>query len=214
MVKNDILDIKNTLYSEELKKIRTNLKYTSTKSNRIILITSSEAGEGKSTTAIGLASSLADDNKKVALVDCDLRRPSLHKYLKISNSSGVSDILVGKKSLSSSIRKLNDKLSIITAGYKSINPMELLDTEEMDNLINELKSNFDYVIIDSPPITVVSDAQILSAKVDGIIVVVKAEQTKKDKLNLCRKLITNVNGNIIGGILNDVATKSKFNEYY
>lgn len=214
MIKNDVLDIKNTIYSEEFKKIRTNLKYTSTKSNRTILITSSEAGEGKSTIALNLASSLAEDNKKVVLVDCDLRRPSLHKYLKISNNSGVSDILVGKKSLLSCIRKVNDNFSIITAGYKSLNPMELLDTEEMDNLIKELKNKFDYVIIDSPPITVVSDAQILASKVDGIIVVVKAEQTKKDKLNLCRKLITNVNGNIIGGILNDVATKAKFDEYY
>lgn len=214
MIKNNILDIKNTLYSEEFKKIRTNLKYTSTKSNRTILITSSEAGEGKSTVSISLASSLADDNKKVVLVDCDLRRPSLHKYLKISNSSGVSDILVGKKSFLSYIRKINDNLSIITAGYKSLNPMELLDTEEMENLIKELKSKFDYVIIDSPPITVVSDAQILSSKVDGIIVVVNAEQTKKDKLNLCRKLITNVNGNIIGGILNNVVTKNKLNKYY
>ena len=139
MIKNDVLDIKNTIYSEEFKKIRTNLKYTSTKSNRTILITSSEAGEGKSTIAINLTSSLSEDNKKVVLVDCDLRRPSLHKYLKISNSSGVSDILVGKKSLLSCIRKVNDNFSIITAGYKSLNPMELLDTEEMDNLIKELK---------------------------------------------------------------------------
>lgn len=201
--------------SESYRTLRTNIQYSSfDKEYRVILVTSSEPGEGKSTTSGNLALSLAQGDKKVILVDCDLRKPSLHKKFKISNLYGLSDVLIGKETLEDASSKKGN-LTILTAGKIPPNPSEMLASNAMTNLIEELKESFDYIILDTPPVQAVTDSQILSTKADGTILVVRAEKTKKDSVQNSISLLKKVNANIIGTVLNGVDnSRHKYYYYY
>lgn len=203
-----------SIAAESYRTLRTNLQYSSfDEEYKVIVITSSEPGEGKSTTAGNLALSLAEGDKKVILVDCDLRKPSLHKRFKVSNTIGLSDVIVDKESMSSVAHKYNNNLTILTSGKIPPNPAEMLGSKSMAALVEALKKVFDYVILDTPPIQAVTDAQVLAAKADGTILVVKAERTKKDSVKNAIGLLKRVNANIIGTVLNGVE-ESKGNYYY
>lgn len=201
--------------SESYRTLRTNIQYSSfDKEYRVILVTSSEPGEGKSTTSGNLALSLAQGDKKVILVDCDLRKPSLHKNFKISNLYGLSDVLIGKETLEDASGKKGN-LTILTAGKIPPNPSEMLASNAMTNLIEDLKKDYDYIILDTPPVQAVTDSQILSTKADGTILVVRAEKTKKDSVQNSIGLLRKVNANIIGTVLNGVDnSRHKYYYYY
>lgn len=179
------------------------------------MVTSSEPGEGKSTTAGNLALCLAQGDKKVILVDCDLRKPSLHKKFKVSNIIGLSDVIIGKEELVTAFHRYNKNLVILTSGKIPPNPSEMLSSKTMTVLLEELKNNFDYIILDTPPVQAVTDSQILSTKSDGTIIVVKAERTKKDSVENSINLLKKVNANIIGTVLNGVDnSRNKYYYYY
>lgn len=200
---------------ESYKTLRTNIQYSSfDKKYKVIAITSSEPGEGKSTACGNLAICLAQEKNKVLLIDCDLRRPSLHKEFKISNLSGLSDVLLGKKYLDEIVHKHNENLDVLPSGKIPPNPSEMLSSKVMSKLLEELKKEYDYVILDTPPVLLVTDAQILSTKVDGTILVIRAEKTKKQQINKAIGLLKIVNGNLIGTILNDLYIKKKAYNYY
>ena len=212
-----ILDDPKSYYAEAFRTIKTNIKYSSAdKHKKVILVTSTEAGEGKSTISSNLALSLSQDNKKIVIVDGDLRKPSIHKQFRISGSSaGLTEVLIGEQSLSSVKFKINPYLDAITSGHIPPNPAELLASEEMEKLIKNLKEEYDYVIIDTNPIGLVADAQILSSKVDGVILVARYEKTKKENLFNCKKMIDQVGGNTIGVVLNGIdEKKGKYYYYY
>lgn len=211
-----ILDDPKSYYAEAFRTIKTNIKYSSAdKHRKVILVTSTEAGEGKSTISSNLALSLSQDNKKIVIVDGDLRKPSIHKQFRISGSVGLTEVLIGEQSLSSVKYKINPYLDAITSGHIPPNPAELLASEEMEKLIKNLKEEYDYVIIDTNPIGLVADAQILSSKVDGVILVARYEKTKKENLLNCKKMIDQVGGNTIGVVLNGIdEKKGKYYYYY
>ena len=211
-----ILDDPKSYYAEAFRTIKTNIKYSSAdKHKKVILVTSTEAGEGKSTISSNLALSLSQDNKKIVIVDGDLRKPSIHKQFRISGSVGLTEVLIGEQSLSSVKYKINPYLDAITSGHIPPNPAELLASEEMEKLIKNLKEEYDYVIIDTNPIGLVADAQILSSKVDGVILVARYEKTKKESLLNCKKMIDQVGGNTIGVVLNGIdEKKGKYYYYY
>lgn len=211
-----ILDDPKSYYAEAFRTIKTNIKYSSAdKHKKVILVTSTEAGEGKSTISSNLALSLSQDNKKIVIVDGDLRKPSIHKQFRISGSVGLTEVLIGEQSLSSVKYKINPYLDAITSGHIPPNPAELLASEEMEKLIKNLKEEYDYVIIDTNPIGLVADAQILSSKVDGVILVARYEKTKKENLLNCKKMIDQVGGNTIGVVLNGIdEKKGKYYYYY
>lgn len=211
-----ILDDPKSYYAEAFRTIKTNIKYSSAdKHRKVILVTSTEAGEGKSTISSNLALSLSQDNKKIVIVDGDLRKPSIHKQFRISGSVGLTEVLIGEQSLSSVKYKINPYLDAITSGHIPPNPAELLASEEMEKLIKNLKEEYDYVIIDTNPIGLVADAQILSSKVDGVILVARYEKTKKESLLNCKKMIDQVGGNTIGVVLNGIdEKKGKYYYYY
>lgn len=211
-----ILDDPKSYYAETFRTIKTNIKYSSAdKHRKVILVTSTEAGEGKSTISSNLALSLSQDNKKIVIVDGDLRKPSIHKQFRISGSVGLTEVLIGEQSLSSVKYKINPYLDAITSGHIPPNPAELLASEEMEKLIKNLKEEYDYVIIDTNPIGLVADAQILSSKVDGVILVARYEKTKKENLLNCKKMIDQVGGNTIGVVLNGIdEKKGKYYYYY
>ncbi|MBS6601229.1 MAG: CpsD/CapB family tyrosine-protein kinase [Clostridium sp.] len=211
-----ILDDPKSYYAEAFRTIKTNIKYSSAdKHKKVLLVTSTEAGEGKSTISSNLALSLSQDNKKVIIIDGDLRKPSVHKQFRISGSVGLTELLIGEEALEKIKHKINPYLDAIASGHIPPNPAELLASEEMEKVIEKLREEYDYVIIDTNPIGLVADAQILSSKVDGVILVARYEKTKKENLLSCKKMIDQVGGNTIGVVLNGIDEKrGKYYYYY
>ena len=204
-----------SIAAETYKVLRTNIEYSSyDRDLKILVVTSSQPQEGKSITSGNLALSLAQDDKKVILVDCDLRRPSVHKKFFLSNAVGVTEVVLGRKSLESAIQKYNLTLDILTSGKVPPNPSEMVGSKNMQNLLNELKEMYDYVILDTPPVLTVTDAQVLSTKVDGVIFVVKSGATKKDDIIQAKSQLDKVNASIVGAILNRVEKSDKKQYYY
>lgn len=204
-----------SIAAESYKTLRTNIQYSSIDDKyKMIVVTSAEPGEGKSTTSGNLALVLAQDGKKVLLIDCDMRKPSIHRSFNISNAVGLSDFIVNKITIEEVVFKFNDNLTIIPAGNIPPNPSEILDSAAMRKFLQEMRDVFDYIVIDTPPLQAVTDAQILSAKADGTLLVVKAEKTKRDSVRNAVNLIQKVNGTIIGTVLNSVDKRATKYYYY
>lgn len=205
-----------SIAAEAYRTLRTNIQYSSFDEEvRTIVITSSEPGEGKSTTAGNIALSFAQADKRTIIIDCDLRKPSLHKKFKVSNSVGLSDVLIGKEKIDTVLFKFDDKLDVITSGKLPPNPSEMLGSKTMERLLLALKERYDIIILDTAPLQAVTDAQILSTKADGIILVVRAEATKRESVLQAKSLIEKVGGKILGTVLNGVeASRDKYYYYY
>ena len=205
-----------SIAAEAYRSLRTNIQYSSfDKKYQTLVVTSANPGEGKTTVAGNLALVLAQGESKVLLIDCDMRRPSLHKRFRISNTYGISDLLVGKQKFEEASYKYNDNLTILPGGKIPPNPAEMLASKAMTAFLEEMKKHFDYIVLDTPPLQAVSDAQILSTKVDGSIIVVRAGVTKKDAVNNAVSIIKKVNGNIIGTVLNGADnSRDKYYYYY
>ena len=202
-----------SIEAEAYRSLRTNIQYSSfDKKYKTLVVTSSKPGEGKTTVSSNLALVLSQGEKKVLLIDCDMRRPSIHKRFRSTNTDGITDLLVGKKNIGSVINKFSNNLDVITSGSIPPNPAEMLDSKEMTKFIDLVKSEYDYIIIDTPPIQAVADAQILSTKADGVLFVVKVEETKKDVVIDSISKLKKVNANIIGTVLNGMQNKNE--KYY
>lgn len=208
-------DDPKSVIAESYKTLRTNIQYSSLdKKLQTIVVTSSEPGEGKTTTACNLALSFAQSSKKTLLIDCDLRKPTVHKQFKISNLVGLSDVLIGKEEVKNILVNYNDFLDVLSSGHISPNPSEMLSSNAMSNLLNELKEEYEVIILDSAPLLAVTDAQLLSVKADGTILVVKADKTKKDCVVQAKGLLEKVNANLLGLVLNKVERASRKYYYY
>ena len=205
-----------SIEAEAYRRLRTNIEYSSFDDKyKVIVVTSSFPGEGKSATAGNLAISMSDTEKKVLLIDCDVRKPSLHRKFKISNSKGLTELIMGKAAFNEISYKYNENLTIITSGSKVPNPSELLGSEVMYRFLQEARENFDYVIMDTSPVQLVTDAQILGSKADGTLLVVKAESTKKNQVASSVDLLRKVNATVMGTVLNAVKnTVEKKYDYY
>lgn len=202
--------------AEAYRSLKTNIQYSSfDKEYKTIVITSANPGEGKSTTAGNLALTLAEGEAKVLLVDCDMRKPSMHKNFRVTNTYGISDVLLQKQKVMDVAHMYNKNLSIITAGKIPPNPAEMLASKAMTLFLKEMKEHFDYIVLDTPPVQAVADAQILSTKVDGTLVVVRAGVTKKDDVHNSVASLKKVNANIIGTVLHAVDnSRNKYYYYY
>lgn len=206
-------------YQEAFKSLRTNLKFLAVgKACKKIIMTSAIPGEGKSSVAINLAVSLAETGSRVLLVDCDLRKPIIHRYLKIDNSAykGITNVL-SDGSLAESIvgiKALN--IHVIIADAIPPSPAELLGSSRMKMLISELDKHYDYIIFDTPPVSVVTDAAVLSQYVDGVILVVRQNFATFDQVALAKKNLDSVDANILGVVMNNFDTRSANKEsgYY
>ena len=200
--------------AEAYRSLRSNIEYSSFDDEyRVIVVTSSVPGEGKSTTAGNLAIALAQSGNSVLLVDCDMRKPSIHKKFKISNAAGTAELLLRKKLFEEVANKYNENLTIITAGKIPPNPSEMLASRAMTAFIEEMKKEFKYIILDTPPLQAVTDAQVLSTKADGVLLVVRAGSTKREMVLNSVDLIKKVQGKVIGTVLNGVEN-NKNNYYY
>lgn len=205
-----------SIAAEAYRSLKTNIQYSSfDKEYKTIVVTSANPGEGKSTTAGNLALTLAEGEAKVLLVDCDMRKPSMHKNFRVTNTYGISDVLLQKQKVMDVAHMYNKNLSIITAGKIPPNPAEMLASKAMTLFLREMKEHFDYIVLDTPPVQAVADSQILSTKVDGTLFVVRAGVTKKDDVHNSVASLKKVNANIIGTVLHAVDnSRNKYYYYY
>lgn len=191
-------------YVESFKSLRTNLKFIASARNaKSFIVTSALAMETKTNVAINLAVTLAEENKKVVLIDCDLRKPSIHRYLKInSDGKGLSSVLSGESKLADSFVHDDElKIDILPAGTVPPNPTELFSQERMGLILELLKKHYDYVVLDTPPVSVVTDAAILGGMVDGALLVIRSDFAPVEMNRLAKKRLEDVNVNIFGVIL-------------
>lgn len=203
-----------SISAEAYRSLRTSIKFSSVdKTIKTIVVTSSIPGEGKSTISGNLAITLSQSGARVLLIDCDLRKPSIHKKFRVVNDLGLTDILVDKCSLKDVIKKIDEYLFMITAGTIPPNPSEIVGSNSMEDLIKELSLSFDYIVMDTPPVIPVTDPLLLAAKSDATIIVVRARKTKEKIIRQAYDELIKVNSNIIGSILNDSETKTN-NSYY
>ena len=200
---------------ESYKNIRTNIISLLNKNGgNVLAIASPNAGEGKSTTAINVAITLSQLNKKVVLLDADLRRPSMNKRLKIDAEIGCVDYLCGNCGIDDITVHYNNYLDVIISGTKAKNPTELFSSENFESLIDELKERYDYVVIDTPPINPVSDSLIISQKCDALIMVVKAGSTTYYSFNKAYDALKVLDIDISGVILNGSVSNPSYSYKY
>ena len=206
------------IVSENIKRLRTNLQFTAVDKNiKTILVTSSNAGEGKSFVAANLAISFAQADKKVLLVDCDLRKGRAHKLFGVTNTAGLSNLLAGNlKDFASYIRPTRiDKLDIITCGTYPPNPSELLASKKNKSLVKLLRDYYNVVIFDGAPVGGLADSVILSSLVDETLIVVKDASTAKNELLATKDALDKVGANIAGIVFNMSNRKAtKYYNYY
>jgi tyrosine-protein kinase Etk/Wzc len=194
-----------SVIAESFRSLRTNLFFTSPdKPLKTLIVSSSGPHEGKSLTASNLCLACAQSGKKVLLIDADLRRPILHHLFQQPRENGFTDLFLGK-SLDEVVRNTGlENFHFITAGRFTPSPAELLGSKKVEALINEFTKKYDLVVFDTPPVMAVTDAPLLSTKVDGVVLIIKSYSTDKGILERAVASLQNVNSRIAGFILNDI----------
>ena len=204
--------------SEAYRSIRTSIEFSNIDRNiKTIVVTSSMQGEGKSTTACNLAVSFANLGKKILLIDCDLRRPSIHKQFEITNTFGLTDIILNYKTSDRCIQRIDlENLDIVTSGQIPPNPSEMLSSNKMRNIIEGFKESYDYIILDTPPVGIVTDAAVLASYCDGVVMVCASGEVDIEMAKIAKERLNKVNAKILGAVLNkmEIDKKTYANYYY
>lgn len=202
--------------SEQFRTIRTNIQYSSVDQPiKVIMVTSSESGEGKSTTAANLAVVFAQQGNKVLMVDADLRRPTVHYTFHSANLIGLTTVLTKQCTLAMAIEETGEEnLFILTSGPIPPNPAELLSSNSMDHFIEEAKKEFDIVLFDTPPLLAVADPQILANKCDGSILVVYSGKTEILQAKKAKEMLENAKSKLLGAVLNYKKSNKRSYYYY
>ncbi len=202
--------------SEAYRAIRTNLQFAAAGDKKVktIVFTSALPSEGKSTTDTNLAIVMGQDNKRVLLVDCDLRRPVMHRRFGLPNR-GLTNCFADDLKLADVIQHdIYPNLDVVTSGPIPPNPAELLGSPKMQELLQGVEDDYDYILLDLPPILVVTDAAIVGSKADGVILVVGSGDISPDEARQAKALLEKGNVNILGVVLNKVPQRHQGGYYY
>ncbi|WP_199534020.1 CpsD/CapB family tyrosine-protein kinase [Romboutsia weinsteinii] len=203
--------------SEAYRSIRTNIEFSNFDEEvKTIVVTSSQQNEGKSTVTANLAVSFATlEDKKVLIMDGDLRNPTVHRMFGISNITGVTDILTGNKDFLECVHTSKvEGLHILTCGKIPPNPSEMLGSKKMKKFVEELKNHYDYIFIDAPPVGIITDAGIIASYVDGTVLVVGSKEADIEAVKISKERLDKVNANILGAVLNKYEAEGSSNAYY
>ncbi|RND01786.1 polysaccharide biosynthesis tyrosine autokinase [Lysinibacillus halotolerans] len=205
-----------SVIAEQYRTIRTNINFSMPDSDfKTILVTSAGPSEGKSTTAANIAGVFSGEDKRIILVDADMRKPTSHHTFKVSNIYGLSGVLTRQCELSDAIQQTDIQgLYVLPSGAIPPNPAELLDSNRMNQLLETLKSQFDLIIFDTPPILTVTDSQILSNKCDATILVINSGKTEKEMAVKAKEMLTLSKANMIGVVLNNFTIEKNHYFYY
>lgn len=201
--------------SEDYRTLRTSLLYSLVDAPpKAIVITSPGPGEGKSTTCANLGVVLAQAGKRTLVVDCDLRKPRMHQLFGVRNLEGMVNVLVGERSLDEVARDAAvPELKVVTSGPIPPNPSELLGSRRFSELLDRARQDFDYLLLDTPPVEAVSDATILAGQTDGTLLVFNARSTRKGAVRQSVHSLQSVGANVLGTVMNSVKT-GKGDYYY
>lgn len=203
--------------TEAYRSLRTNLQFSSVDETlRSLLVTSATPGEGKTTTAANLATVFAQAGHSVILVDADIRKPQQHKIFDLPKSPGLTELMVSSNTPTSFFLRETQipNLRILTSGKEAPNPAELLGSNRMKQLLRELEQEADFLVIDAPPLLAVTDAQVLSNSVQGVLLVVNTEKTPRTIVARGAEAILRANGRILGVVLNRLANSARGYYYY
>jgi capsular exopolysaccharide synthesis family protein len=212
-----VLEHPTSTVAESCRVVRTNINFCSAaRPLRSLVVTSSGPMEGKTMNVINLGIVMAQSGQRTIIVDTDMRRPRLHKLMKVANEKGLSNLILGDVRQEEVVKSTEcPNLYVLPCGPHPPNPAELLQTEKFTGVVQQLMRSYDRVIFDSPPLLPVTDAAILSQVVDGTVVIVRAARTTRDALLRARRHLAAVNANIIGVVINDVDVRSsKYAGYY
>ncbi len=209
-------DYPKSVVAESCRSIRTNLTFMATEGPlRTLLVTSPGPREGKTTTSLSIATVMAQSGTRILLVDADMRRPRVHTVFDWTNDVGLTSILVDGVEARTAVRRTPiPNLDILTSGPVPPNPAELMESDRFREVIDKLAQNYDRVIFDSPPVAPVTDATILSSIADGVLLVIRSSVTRKELIGKAVALLSAVNSNIVGAVLNDVDLNSRQNGYH
>lgn len=199
--------------TEAYRTIRTNLQFSSVlKETRLVLITSSISGEGKTSTTANLGVVCAESGQRVLLIDADLRKPQLHNEFRLSNLTGLSSILIKEKSLSECIQEtLTPNLFVLPCGPIPPNPAEALSSPAFEQVLMNCSEQFDLIFLDSPPILAVTDPLLLTKYADGILFVINAQSTNRNIAIRAKGALEQVNARVLGVILNKIPKRDNRN---
>lgn len=198
--------------SEAYKAARMNLFFSLVKDGcRKIIFTSSLSGEGKSTTAVNMAITLAQQvSTKVLLIDCDLRKPKVNRFFNIPSSPGLTNFLGGMQGVESVVRETESpNLNVVTSGVIVPNPSELLSSSGMEAFVRQMEAKYDYILFDTPPVNVVVDALSLTGIADGVVIVVKEGSSMKPEFRRTVAMLEHASAKILGVILNGAKFEGK-----
>jgi capsular exopolysaccharide synthesis family protein len=211
---SQILKSPNSAVADAYRVLRTNLIFTSAETTgRVLLVTSASPGEGKTTTVANLATALAQNGAKVLAVDADLRRPTLNHHFGLQKTPGLSDLIVGKSVASQAIQSTRvNGLQVLACGYQPPNPVELLGSPMMKQILDAIRAHYDWVLIDAPPLLAMADAAVLCSLVEGVVVVLAAEVATKPGVMRAIDQVLSVGGKVTGVVLNKVNLER--NSYY
>ncbi|MFH5882087.1 CpsD/CapB family tyrosine-protein kinase [Liberiplasma polymorphum] len=194
--------------TEQYRKLRTNIDYSTFNTDlKVLNLTSSFPGEGKTVTVLNLATVYSQSEVKTLVIDMDLRKPKIHRAFNISNNVGLSQLVTKNESLDNVIFKANEFLHVLPAGEKLPFPAEFLMSKKLKALMDTLREQYDKIIIDCPPMTAVADAAIISKIVDGTIVIIASRKTNVDVAQGVIKNLKDNGANVVGGILTRVQKK-------
>jgi tyrosine-protein kinase Etk/Wzc len=205
-----------SLGAESFRNLRTNVRFAGKGEGAdALVVTSPSTREGKSLTAANLAVTLAQQGRPTLLLDADMRRPVQHRQFEVPQTPGLSDCLLADELLDGVIHPtMLESLFVLPAGSQPQNPAELLDSPQMDRLLEALRTRYDAVIIDSPPVLAVTDSAVLAPKTDGVILVVRAEKSDKDAIALAIQQLRQVDAEILGIVINDAKAEGSYHSYY
>ncbi|MBK8663422.1 MAG: polysaccharide biosynthesis tyrosine autokinase [Ignavibacteriales bacterium] len=207
----------DSIPAEAFRALRTRLQFTSPDPDKmkVLLITSSAPTEGKTIISTNLAGSFSQINKRVLLVDCDLRKPRVHNVFNMNRHPGLVDYLFHKNTMEEIVRKTDmPNLDFIPCGTIPPNPAELLESDAMQKFIATVRDMYDFIILETPPVIAVTDSEILSRHVDGSILVVSADTTEMELLRRAGEILKQGKHHFIGAVLNNFVYKSSYGSYY
>lgn len=213
----EVIKNSKSIATEAYRALRTNIQFSNfDQEMQVITVTSATPGEGKSTTMANLAATYAQAGKRTIIIDADMRKPTIHKRFDLAKMRGLSSVLVGVESFEKCVQHIQsqENLDALVCGPIPPNPSEMLASQKMADFIAYLRTQYDVILIDAPPVLAVADAQILAQIVDGTILVAASNQVKKEQLAEAKKRLDKVNAHILGVVMNKVDMKNQGDYYY
>lgn len=209
-------DAPKSTVSEKFRGIRSNIMFSNAENEiNSLLITSEKPMSGKSTLSANIAVTYAQAGYKTLIIDGDMRKPTQHYIFDLPNNSGLSNLIINKTTYSESIKETRvENLAILTAGPTPPNPSELIASSKFEKIYNELLEHYDFVVIDTPPVNTVTDAQVYAKTVKNCVLVIDTEKNNKAEVKKAKDLLNKAGGKLLGAVLNKMPIDKNSNSYY